>query len=1309
MAGIEATMVATEPVLVDREEEMRELLALLAQAAAGRGRMLLLAGEAGIGKTRLATEAANRARSQGFRVLWGRCHEAEGAPAYWPWVEILRACAHEDDAESLAAELADCAPDVGLVIPELPERFRGAVPSTPQPRSDQARFRFFDGLTTFLRRTAARQPLLLVLDDLHWADESSLLLLRFLAREMSDIQLLLVGTHRDGDAGAVTQRLTELAGEHGVRCLQLRGLSEQHVSQYVEHNARPFAIPPLVTAIHRKTEGNPFFVAEVVRLLAANGSSNPATMSSSGIRIPQTVRTLVRTRLARLSPDCMRLLETAAVLGREFGLDVVAGVAEVARPALMERVDEAVAARVIAEEPRALGRYAFAHAIVRETLYGDMSALRRAELHRRAGETLAALPQEVAERRLSEIAHHFFQAARGGGDVGRAIDWAQRAGDRSLDLLAYEEAARFYRMALQGLELETPQDADRRGALLLALAEAQRRAGDSKAASATFAQAAQHAREHGTAEQLARAALGVAQTEPATSRPEERYVALLADALAALGPADGALQARLLGRLAVAIYWSESPDDAPTISQRAVEMARRVHDPLALAHALDARHYALWGTPDVQERLDLATEILALAQEAGDQELTLVSRHWRVIDLLALGDARATLWEMAAHARLAEQLRQPRYVWYAALWRAMLALADGRFAEAELAAEDALHTGEGVHDVNAAAAYRAQLFMIRREQGRLGELEPAVVAAVRDILDQPGWRCGLALVYCEVGRHAEARGVFAEIMEEPLRRDIGWSTSLALLAEVCAFVGDAEHAASLYRLLEPYGGCSLVLGPGLVTSGSASRHLGLLATTMGRYDQAARHFEVALAANARMPVRPALARTQHDYAAMLIARGGPGDRRRALELLDAAVATARELGMTALLEQALRLETRARGIGSDESSVSAVVAAVQMAPPDLAAHAGPDGAVSLLFVALARPVVAGDAFEDAVHLESALVREHLAGTAGVEVANHADAFLLAFPTAAAALACATGMQRDAARDRLGIALRIGGHTVPIRGWNGGSFERGIVAAAQIVASARGGEILVSSLLRRLAATTTGVRFDAGRDVGLEGPWGMRRVFAVERAPEELGAGASTSPPPPPNALLRREGEYWTVAYAGSIVRLRDTRGLCYLAALLHDPGREFHCCDLIDLTVARGMPAAAAARDPGLPPPAGLGGAGAVLDAPAKCAYRERLADLRAEVAEAEAMNDLGRVERTRAEMEFIARELAAAVGLGGRDRQAASAAERARVAVTKGIKRAITLIHASHPGLGEHLTLHVRTGTFCVYLPDPEHPVAWG
>jgi DNA-binding SARP family transcriptional activator len=904
--AVERVAAAARGAFVGREPELAELLAGLDEALSGTGRLFLLVGEPGIGKSRLAEELTAHARGLGARVLVGRCWEAGGAPAYWPWVQSLRAYVRESDTAALRSQLgAGAAADLAQIVPELRRRFPD-LPEPPSLESEGARFRLFDATAEFFRNASETRPIVLALDDLHAADASSLLLLQFIARQLGSMRMLVLGAYRDVDpipGQPLTALLAEVAREPVTRRLSLAGLSEQAVAEYVGLTASEIASPELVAALHDETEGNPLFVSETVRLLSIEGVRAEAAAAS--VAIPQSVRDVIARRLTHLSEESNRVLVLASVLGREFAVEALARLSGVSEEDLLDMLDEAMAARVVSDVPGGRGRLRFAHVLIRDTLYEGLTTVRRVRMHRQAIEALEALYGDESGPYLAELAHH----AIAGSEFDKALDYARRAGDRALALLAFEEGARLYETALEALELAGASDEEMRCELLLRLGDARARAGDIAAAKAIFLRAAEAARSAAAPEPLARAALGYGgRFVWSRAWGDAQLVPLLEEALATLPEGDSELRVRLLARLAGGPLRDTLAREARVaMSEKAVDIARRLGDPATLAYALEARCETDWGPDVVEERRAIADELIDVAESAGEVERAYGGHDCRFYALAEMGDMRAAYEDHEAATRLAHELRQPAQLWDTVTRSALLALFSGRFAEAESAIHEALEVGRSAQSANAQQAFDLQMYALRREQGRLREVIEVVERAVDEHPAYPIWRYVHADVLAQLGRRDEARTAFGLLAADafPLYGEGGelqWLCGTSLLAEVCGYLGDVAVAATLYELLAPYARHNATTPPELCL-GSVSRGLGILAAAMSKWEDGVRHFDAALEMNTAMGARPWLAYTECDYARLLLARDNPGDRERAHDLLASARTRAQELGMSALAEK----------------------------------------------------------------------------------------------------------------------------------------------------------------------------------------------------------------------------------------------------------------------------------------------------------------------------------------------------------------------------------------------------------------------
>jgi DNA-binding SARP family transcriptional activator len=885
---------APRSAFVGRDSELDALVGGLDGALSGRGGLYLLVGEPGVGKSRLGEELIRTARPRGFQVLVGRCWEAGGAPAYWPWVQALRAYARECETDELRAQLGAGAADVAQIIPELRERFPD-LPEPPSLEAEGARFRLFDATTEFLRNAARSHPLLLALDDLHAADTPSLLLLQFLARQLADSRLLVLGALRDVDpipGAALKETLAQLVREPVTRRLSLGGLSERAVAEYVELTAAGLGSPELITALYEETEGNPLFVTETVRLLAVEGLQRDETQTI--LAIPQSVRDVIARRLGHLSDECNGALELASALGREFSRTVLTTMSGMAEDALLETLDEAMTARLVTEVPGTPGRLRFAHVLIRDTLYDSLTTARRVRLHRLAVKALERLHREAPGPHLAELAHHAVAAS----EFDKAVDYARQAGNWTFELLAYEEAARLYDLALEAFDLANAREASERVELLLSLGDAFARGGDRPSSKHAFLRAAEMAERQGLPRDLARAAAGYGgRIVWARAGGDEKLVPLLESGLAALPDDDLELRIRLLARLAGALRDEHSRDRRDRLSREAVELARRSGDLATLADALDGRIAAIIA-PDTQaEVLELATEMGTVGEQIADHERVVHSQVHRVFGYVLRGEMDEVERVLAAMEPVAAELRQPAQRWLVYSGQADVALALGKAKEAEALVSKAYAFGELAQPEMAIPAYHVQRVRLCDFTGGLEETEPGI----RDVVDtfpaRPVFRCVLAQLLARLDRKPEAQSILDDLAPDDfaaLPFDQEWFFGMSLLADTAIRLADAERAAALYRLLRPWSAVNASDHPEGFR-GAIARDLALLAGRLERWDDAERHFEDALAINTKSGALPWLAHTQAGYARLLRTRGG--DHARAEELHRAALTTYDALGI----------------------------------------------------------------------------------------------------------------------------------------------------------------------------------------------------------------------------------------------------------------------------------------------------------------------------------------------------------------------------------------------------------------------------
>jgi hypothetical protein len=900
LAAMPPTRPARSP-FVGRASELTDLEGALGALASG-GSLFLVHGEPGIGKTRLADEIARRATSAGVRVLWGRCREVEGRPPYWPWIQVIQSHAREADPAKVASELDAAARPLGLLVPELRPHLDAAGEAALRPESEAPRFLLFEAMASFLRRIAEAQPVLLILDDLHWADLPSLLLLDFLAHELAAMPLVVLGTYREIEVrrDPAALQVIDSLGRKG-RQLALAGFTLDEAVRFIESATEEVVPAAVAMRLHRETEGNPFFLDEIVRLFRGGGEWFAS--AKAGFPISQGVRGAIRQRLAPLGSETRRVLRAAAVAGREFDLTLLEGGTDTARGTLLDVLGPALEIEVITGVAGRPGRYRFSHALVRDTIYEELPPVARAELHRRFGELLEERHQGSLDDSLAEVAHHFFQASAEGGEE-KAIDYAERAGREALRSLAYEEAALQFERALHLTELAATADPARSCELLLSLGEAKNRAGMGEESAQAFRRAAALARRARSSALLARAATGLSSIGSAWAeygRSDDALVRVLQEALADLGEGEGMLRARVMARLATELCWSAPPARTHELSSEAVRLARRASDPATLAYTLLARIHCLSDPDHVVERLALVDEVIALSEGRGD--LAANAYLWRLGDALQLGRMAEVDACRESVIRVVTELRQPGDRWMIPAVQSQRALLEGRFAEAESFAGPMLT--QPTRKANAEQASSALIYLVQREQGRHGALAAGIKSLSYQYPTVVVWRAALAMLYAEIGDLRDARieldALYADGLAA-LRFDLTWLFSLACLAEAIRACGAPHEAEVVYAKLLPYQDRNVVAGP-LYYMGPVSYYLGLLAASGGRPDAAAAHLEAALGAARSVGAAPYVARIL-----LALADAAPAGRlaggRSAAELRREGGELARSLGMQCPLADA---------------------------------------------------------------------------------------------------------------------------------------------------------------------------------------------------------------------------------------------------------------------------------------------------------------------------------------------------------------------------------------------------------------------
>jgi DNA-binding SARP family transcriptional activator/KaiC/GvpD/RAD55 family RecA-like ATPase len=832
-----------EGAFVGREEFLARLRVRWEETRAVQTRLVLLVGEPGVGKTRLAAEFAEEVHAGGGTVLYGRADEEALLP-HQPFVEALRRLVTSEDAALTAAAEQD-REVLWRLLPDLAPPAH-AFEAVAHDEDNALRYRLFESVTSLLCAASQRSPLLLILDDLHWADKSTLLLLRHLLRHPRLTNLLVVGTFRHVEVGRdhpLVDLLTDLRREQRYDRLTLPGLDDAATQTLVADRLRRDVTPQFVSRLREQTEGNVFFIEETIRALIDSGlaAEEPVTEAAlERLGVPEGVAEIVGRRVSHLSALAAEVLTAASIVGRDFRLGIVAQVVGKSYDQVMCALEEAMAAGLVVEAADRIDVFAFSHALVREVLYGQLSVSRRVRLHHCVAEAL----ERVAESESvnpAELAHHFLLARHFTGP-GPARRYTIAAGDRATELFAYEEAVEHYK---QAVTLFLDDDEAERCEVLLVLGRAQWRAGDD-AARLTFRSVADSAARRGDTEQLARAALGHGARYHESGYPGTRARELLEEALAALGGGDSARRVQLLSRLAGNLaFAAEQRERASELSAEALAMARRLGDENVLGAALMARHATLSHVQHLDERLKLSDEFMSLR---GGSPERLAERHlWRLYNQVESADLEAARREQTQLEALAKRMRQPQWHSIAIGWRGMWAELAGDVAEAERCAEECLQYGQRAGKKDALSTWASALLMLRCRQGRLDELASVVERIVRGAgTRRTGWHSAFGVILAESGDEDAARAIYRqELAAYPDALPAFWLTNIAMLSELCVRLRDADGARKLYAALAPYAHRNVVVIHASCW-GPVERYLALLAGTYGDDELRAQHARSAL-------------------------------------------------------------------------------------------------------------------------------------------------------------------------------------------------------------------------------------------------------------------------------------------------------------------------------------------------------------------------------------------------------------------------------------------------------------------------------
>ena len=887
--------------LVGRQAELGVLVEGLEGALAGRPHVVLCQGEPGIGKTRLLEELVRIGTARNVLCAWGLATDSLGAPPYWEWWQILRTVANDVDVLKIArdrrlhSDLASLAPDV----------FPSEKSAEAMTASADDRFRQFDAVARLLREVCGLRPLVLLLDDVHWSDKPSLLLLNHVARSLSHERLLIVASSRPAE-----QRHSEIIGrlarEPMTDMLELRGLPGAAVGRQLAILLGKDVEPAAVANVEALTGGNPFFVGEVARAMT------DARSGRRFIAVTPTVQAVIADRLAQLSDRCVGFLQAAAIVGREFEVTTVAAIVGTSPTAGLDLVAEATQAGLV-EPLEAPHEHQFLHALVRDAIEVGLAPADRLSLHRRAAEAIERRYGHALGSRLFDVARHWAEASIA-GDAALAATWSVRAGEEAMRQLAYEDAARLFRQAVHigGADLDRAE----RCRVLLLSGRALGLSGDMGGRLQVCLEAAALGRELSRPDLIAEAAL-VMEAEGAQGS-DVATRALCEEALAGLAPDATALRARVMARFVETFVFMRQPEAVAVASEVALELAEQSGDTRAIAAALRARQVVCVGPEGLEERIALAGRMLSLGRESRDPQIEMWAHLWRIDAGLEQGDLSVVASSIEPLAVTAQRVRGPMARFEVTRCRAVLAQAQGRFVEARTLEAEAFAILEPT-DHNVRFTFRSALTM--NVAHHAGGDNDAIAS-----FDYAGAAEGHAEMIGFIGQIALARALVSAgrlTDAAPLYRGLGpvrrWGPpphvvlcGYAFGLAVAAALGESDDVAALYDLLAPYQDHHVASGmTAMVYFGPVELWLGVGAGHLCRLDQAVAHLEHAERACAENGAAAFRVEAQYELARALTARARPGDVEQARSLLAAARAKAGSLGMAAALDERITaLRTR---------------------------------------------------------------------------------------------------------------------------------------------------------------------------------------------------------------------------------------------------------------------------------------------------------------------------------------------------------------------------------------------------------------
>ncbi|MEM8923416.1 MAG: AAA family ATPase [Actinomycetota bacterium] len=898
---------------VGREEPLAEARRLWEQSLTGTVTGLLVAGEPGVGKSRLARELGLEVVAAGGLVLYGRCDEGMGVP-FQPFVRALglfidainqsgraKGPIRLDDLGRFPGELRRLSPQLAQLVPDLPEAL--------EADSDTEQYRLFDAVLGWLETAAEAVPIMFVVDDFQWATQPTLLLLRHLLRSGSSARLCVVGTYRDTEADGSPALATFLADAGRLpttETVELAGLDRAGGGARLDDAGvaaeLDLAGDALADRLIDQTAGNPFFLAELMAVVQEAGIDGLDRSQSSALG------EVVADRVARLDPAAADILALASVAGSAIGLDVATVAAGLPRGEVLDGLEQAIHAGLLIEGTEPPIRYRFQHDLVRSTVYDSMSLGRRTQRHHDLAKAIERVHARDLRPHLDDLAYHY-RRSEDPDDVDRTVEVLQMAGEAAVEGLGFAQAVDHFEAAIETFgHYACTLPPETGGRLLLALGGAMRKAGRRRARQVLL-DAADEAARYDDGPTVVQAALANSRGFfSSAGRTDTDRVRLLEMALDAVGDGDSSHRARLLANLSIELtFGPDAVERRQQLSDESLSMARRLDDRRTRAHVVNQRIGFFWNAAGLPQRLELCEELRTIAGELGQLQWVFNAASSQFQAAMEAGDLDLADRCVAEMIAAAAELRQPVIESYLLMRQSVRHIVAGDLDDGERLAFECYQLAESAGQPDALTFYAGQLFNLRFHQGRLVEMEEIFAASAADNAQGiPSLQAGLAVLYCEIDKPDEARPLYEELADraDTLLHDLSWLLTVALLAETCFQLGDHRRAQSLHDRLKPFRGQCIDNATNWF--GAVSHYLAMLEHVMGAHDEADVSFAEAVDWHRAMPAPVLLARTQLDWGRSLLERLEP-DRERAQALLDEATASAQALGLGRIEQRAGQL------------------------------------------------------------------------------------------------------------------------------------------------------------------------------------------------------------------------------------------------------------------------------------------------------------------------------------------------------------------------------------------------------------------